>query len=156
MRIEFRNAITADEVNEIRRAMGWRRNHPEQVQAGLDGSALVVAAYEAGKAVGMARLSWDGGGGAKISDMLIVPEFRSQGLESKLIERVLDFLREKLKPGFGIQVDIRAWGNQAAQYEGLGFVFSTPQMRGTPMHICLTDQIELTDRLFKQCGYAEK
>lgn len=72
-----------------------------------------------------------------------------------MITRIFDFLRSRLKPGFGVQVDVRAWNNQEF-YESLGFQVSTPQRRGVPMHICLTDQIELTDAMFKQSEFGTK
>jgi GNAT superfamily N-acetyltransferase len=150
--IKYKDTITANEVNTIRKSMGWRQDNPEQLQAGLDGSAMVVAAYDGDKAAGMARLIWDGGGGAAIYSLLM-PEYRGNGIEEELITRILDYLRGKLKLGYGIQIDIRAWGGQVPLYEGLGFVVSTAERRGVPMHVCLTNQIELTDKMFGQMGY---
>lgn len=154
MEIVYKNEITHEDANAIRESVGFRRIHPEQLAASLDGSALVVAAYDGQRAVGMARLIWDGGSVALIHDMIVMPEYR--GIESELITRVLDFLRSKLKPGFGIQVDVRAWSSQKELYENLGFRVSTPEQRGTPMQNCLTDHIELTDSMFRQCGSGEK
>ena len=156
MYVVYKNTITADEVNTIRKSMGWRQILPEQLQAGLDGSALITAAYEENKTIGMARLSWDGGYSAVISDILIIPEYRNKGIENKLITNILDFLRNQLKSGFGIQVDIRAWNNDEALFESLGFQVSKKEQRGVPMHICLTNQIELTDAKFKQIEFSEK
>lgn len=156
MDLIYTNTITADEVNAIRKSMGWRQNHPEQFQDSLNGSTLIVAAYKEGKAIGMVRLIWDGGEVAVIPNILILPEYQMQGIENEMLSRIFDFLRSKLKPGYGIQVDIRVWNNQEPYYERIGFQASTPQRRGTPMHICLTNQIELTDAIFKQCGFSEK
>ena len=61
MNLTYTNTITADEVNAIRASVGFRQIHPEQVQAGLDGSTFIVAAREGDKIAGMARLIWDGG-----------------------------------------------------------------------------------------------
>lgn len=155
MNIIYKNSITVDEVNAIRKSIGWRQISPEQMQSSIDGSALIVSAYEKDRAIGMARLSWDGGYGATISDVIIVPEYGHKGIENKLITYILDFLRNKLKPGFGIQVDIRAWNNQEELYENLGFQISTKEQRGIPMHICLTNQIELTDSMFKQMEFSK-
>lgn len=156
MNITYTNTIAADEVNSIRASVGFRKDHPEQVKAGLDGSSLIVAAYDQDKIVGMARLIWDGGSVALIHDILVVPEYQMQGIETEMITRIFGFLRAKLRPGFGIQVDVKAWNNQEQFYESLGFQVSTPQRRGVPMHICLTDQIELTDAMFKQCEFSTK
>lgn len=152
MNVTYKHSITPDEINALRDAVGFRQIDPEQVAAGLAGSARVAAAVDNGQTVGMARLIWDGGGVALVTDMIVRPDCQSQGIEAQLVERLLDYLRGQLKPGFGIQVDVRAWEDQEPIYEGLGFAVSTPERRGTPMQICLTDHIELTDQRFKQCG----
>jgi len=136
--------------------MGWRQNHLEQIEAELKGSALVVAAYENSVAIGAVRLMWDGGGTAVIPSILVAPEHQNRGVEQELLTRVFSFLTEKLKPGFGIQLDIRVWGNQKPVYENLGFQVSASEQRGIPMHICLTNQIELTDAMYKQMDFADK
>lgn len=156
MKITYKNEITRENLNSIRAAVGFRRIHPDQLQASIDGSAFIIAAYDQNRAVGVARLIWDGGFVALIHDILVVPEYQMQGIEAELITHIVDFLNSKLKSGWGIQVDIKVWGHQEKLYESLGFQVSTPQRRGIPMHICLTNQIELTDAMFKQCEFSEK
>ena len=153
MSIIYKNTVSAEEVNCLRKSVGFRQILPEQIRAGLGGSALVVSAYDRSGIVGMARLIWDGGMVALITDVLVLPEYKTNGVERELIERLLDFLRSKLKPGFGIQVDVKVWDNREAVYESLGYQLSANERRGVPMHICLTDRIELTDAQFKQCEY---
>ncbi len=156
MNITYRNSITSEEYNSIRSSVGFRQSHPEQVKAGLDGSAIIISAYDHDKVVGMARLIWDGGGVALLDDILVIPEYHLKGVENEMINRILDFLKDKLKPGFGIQVDVKVWSNQESMYEKLGFQESTPQRRGVSMHTCLTSQIELTDAMFKQGEFRTK
>lgn len=155
-KITYKNSITADEINSLRASVGFRQIDQEQLNAGLEGSKFVTAAYDNDKAVGMARLIWDGGGVALLTDVIVSPEYQSQSIEKELVEQALDYLRGKLRPGFGIQVDVRAWERQELIYQDLGFEVSTQERRGTPMQICLTDQIELTDARFGQCGFAKK
>lgn len=156
MNITYTNTVSAEEVNLLRASVGFRQILSEQLNAGLKGSALIVSAYDKSRIVGMARLIWDGGTVALITDVLVLPEYKMQGIEEGLIMRLLDFLRSKLKAGFGIQVDVKAWNGQEEFYENLGFRLSTHERRGIPMHICLTDQIELTDAKFKQCEFCGK
>lgn len=147
MYIIYKNTITVDEVNSIRKAMGWRQILPEQMQENLDRSELIISAYKDEKAVGMATSE---------GTILIVPEYQFQGIEKEFITRIFNFLRKKLKPGYGIQLDISAWNEKQIElYESLGFQISTPEKRGVPMHICLTNQIELTDKMFKQMQFKE-
>jgi len=151
MNIIYKNTITADEVNAIRKSMGWRQNDTEQVQDGLDKDELIISAYDEDIAVGVIT-SRNGG----MTGPWITPEYQFQGIENELIIRIFDFLRSKLKPGQGISIGVSAWNEkQIALYENLGFQISTPELRGIPMHICLTNQIELTDKMFKQMEFKE-
>ena len=154
MNISYRNTITVDESNAIRKSMGWRQIHPEQAQANLDGNAITIAAYSEEQAIAMVGLRWSGGSFANMH-VLLNPQYQNQGIEEELTARIFDFLRGKLKPGFGIQVDIYVRGGQEPLYENLGFKLITPENRGIPMQICLTDQVEITDKMFKQMAYKE-
>ena len=156
MGIIYQNTITADEVNFLRASVGFRQIDSEQIKAGLDGSAFIIAAYVQDRIVGMSRLIWDGGMVALIPDVLVLPEYQMKGIEREMVTRLLNFLRGKLKPGFGIQVDVKVWNHQETLYESLGFQISTQERRGVPMQICLTDQIELTDEKFNQCEFYGK
>lgn len=68
MKITYTNTITEEDVNFIRAAVGFRRILPEQLKASLEGSAFIIAGYDQNRAVGMARLIWDGGPVALIHD----------------------------------------------------------------------------------------
>ena len=83
----------------------------------------------------MAHLIWDGGMTALITDLIVLPEHQNRGIEAEIIRRILSFLQNQLHPGFGIQVDVRAWGNQKTLYRELGFEISTQERRGIPMQI---------------------
>jgi len=154
MNIIYKNTITVDEYNAIRKSMGWRRIHPEQAKKNIAGNILIMTAYDEWKAVAMAGLNWNGGSFASMS-LLLNPQYLNQGIEKELTSRIFDFLHSKLKPGFGVQVDIYVRSGQERLYENLGFQLITPENRGVPMQICLTDQIELTDKMFGQMEYKE-
>jgi len=153
--IIYKDTITADEFNAIRKSMGWRQHHPEQAQSDIDGNALVIAAYDGDKAIAMAGLRWNGGSFA-VMNVLLNPEYQNIGIEQDFSTRIFDFLRSKLKPGFGIQIDINVCAGQETLYENLGFKYSTPENRGIPMFTCLSNQIEITDKMFKQMAYKEE
>jgi len=140
--IIYKNQISAEDVNKLRTSIGFSQLDKRQIESGLEGSQLVIAAYEE-KVVGMARLLWDGGAVAFILDLMVLPEYKKTNLEKDMVMQILEYLHSKLQPGFGIQVDVKAWKSQISLYDSLGFVESTWQGRGRPMHICLTDQIEL-------------
>ena len=135
--------------------MGWRQIHPEQQQANIDGNALTIAAYDGNTAVAMAGVRWSGGSFANMN-VIMNPAYQDRGIEKELVTQIFDFLRGKLKPGFGIQFDMNVRSGQESLYEALGFIYATPENSGVPMRICLTDQIELTDKMFKQMDFQEE
>lgn len=150
MEITYSNTITAENASSIRESAGLQRIHPEQLRAGLDKSALITAAYDQGRAIGMARLIWDGGFAATICDIIVSKEYNNCGIETELTKQIIDFLKSRLKPGFGIQVDARTRNGQEKLLEKLGFQVCTPQRRGTPMQLCLGVPAALTDAGFRQ------
>ncbi len=151
MGIAYQNSITPDEVNFLRASIGFRQIDPKQIGAGLKGSSRIVSAYDSTQVVGMARLIWDQGGVALLTDVIVLPRYQNQGIEEEMVSQILAFLESALEPGFGIQVDVRAWSSQEAFYHTLGFQASALERRGLPMQICLTNQIERTDARFGQC-----
>lgn len=156
MEIRYTNSVNTDEFNYIRASVGFRQFHPEQAKAEIEGSTLMIAAYDKDKIIGMTRLLWSGGVSASIF-VFVIPEYKLNGIEDEMIKIIFNYLQDKLKYGFGIQVDINAFNkNQIELYENLGFKISTAEQRGVPMHICLTNQIEITDKIFKQMEFSEK
>lgn len=152
MSLEYRNTITVKEVNQLRKSVGFRQLNEEQLKRSLEGSAFIVSAYD-DIAVGMARLIWDTGSTGMITDLLVHKEYRNKDIEERLITMILEFLKEQLKPGFGIQIDIKGWDSHLEALRTIGFIESSVEKRGHSMHICLTKEIELTDKKYKQCGF---
>lgn len=50
MEIIYTNTISEESVNSIRATVGFRKIHPEQLQASFDGSAFIIAAYDQNQA----------------------------------------------------------------------------------------------------------
>ena len=61
MAITYTDALTAEEFNALRTAVGWAALHPDQASASLRGSAYLLSARDGDRAVGMARGVSDGG-----------------------------------------------------------------------------------------------
>ena len=149
MAIEYRCEITAEEYNAIRKAMGWRQYHPQQAQANVAGNTLNVVAFDLGVAVAIAGLRYNGGSMA-VLNLIIDPAFRGRGIEKELTDRVFAWLQAQLGPGHSVQVDTFAPLGQEDVYTEAGFQVCTGEMRGTPMYVCLSNQIEITDQMFGQ------
>jgi GNAT superfamily N-acetyltransferase len=121
MNTTYVNSITAEYYIALRESAGWKYIHPEQAAAGLEGSAFIVAAKDGAKTIGTARLIWDGGYSAYITDVVVFPDYRGQGIGTEMMKRILEFLRSKMKPGFKIAVYLLAAKGQEGFYERFGF-----------------------------------
>ncbi|MDR0946523.1 MAG: GNAT family N-acetyltransferase [Ruminococcus sp.] len=137
MNITYRNTITVEDYNTLRKSAGWKPIHAEQAAAGLTGSALIVAAADGMKTIGTARLVWDGGYAALIKDVLVLPEYQGQGIGTEMMNCIMNFLREKLKPGYSIQIDMMAAFSKEGFYEKFSFTSRPRENRGAGMDMWL-------------------
>jgi len=140
MNIAYTNNISVEDYNALRLSAGWMTINPEQAQAGLDGSAFIVAANDGDKVVGTARLVWDGGYAALIKDVLVLPEYQGKGIGKHMMEQIISYLKQQMKPGWGIAVNLMAATGKEGFYEKFGF-FSRPRNnRGAGMDMWLTKE----------------
>jgi len=131
--ITYTNCIFVDDYNFLRASAGWQTIHPEQAEAGLLGSAFIVAAKDGNLTVGTARLVWDGGYAAFIKDVLVLPEYQGQGIGTAMVTKILDYLKSSLKPGYSVQVDLMSAKGKEGFYEKLGFTARPCENRGAGM-----------------------
>lgn len=131
--ITYTNSITVKDYNILRVSAGWNSIHPVQAEAGLRGSALVIAANDGNRTVGTARLVWDGGYAALVKDVLVLPEYQRQGIGTAMMTRIMEYLRSNLKPGYGIQVDLMSAQGKEGFYERFGFAVRPRENRGAGM-----------------------
>ena len=61
----------------------------------LRGSTLVAGAFSDGKIIGIARAISDGCSDAYIQDVVVSPDFRGQGIGRRLIETLVDNLKNR-------------------------------------------------------------
>lgn len=139
MRIVYTGDISTEDYNMLRVSAGWPALHPEQTQASLKGSALVIAAKDGERTVGTARLIWDGGCAALIKDVIVLPEYQGQGLGTAMMKKIMDYLRSKLKPGYGVQIDLMAARGKEAFYRKLGFSVRPSENRGAGMDLWISN-----------------
>ena len=137
MNIFYANDISVEDYNALRQSAGWGAVNPEQAEASINGSTFVIAAKDSGKTVGTARLLWDGGNAALIKDMLVLPEYQGKGIGSEMMERILSYLKERMKPGWGVSIDLMSAIDKEGFYEKFGFVIRPRERRGAGMDLWL-------------------
>lgn len=122
MNITYVNTVSADDCNKLRDSAGWPQMHRDQIETGLKNSAFIVAAKDGENTVGMARLVSDGGYVVFIVDVLVLPEYQRKGIGKTMMEKIMEYIRGKLKDGYCIQVDLMAAKGKEGFYEKFGFI----------------------------------
>ena len=140
MNITYTNKVSVEDYNALRLSAGWMAINPEQAQAGLNGSTYIIAANDGDKTVGVARLVWDGGYAALIKDVLVLPDYQGKGIGKHMMEQMISYLKEQMKPGWGISVDLMAAIGKEGFYEKFGFVPRPRNNRGAGMDMWLTKE----------------
>ena len=138
MNITYTNTISVEDYNVLRVFAGWSEVNPEQAQSGLNGSTFIIAAKVDGKAVGTARLLWDKGNSALIKDMLVLSEYQGMGIGTEMMNRILSYLKENMKLGWGVSIDLMSAIGKETFYKKFGFVKRPRDRRGAGMDLWIT------------------
>ena len=136
-RLEYRGAIEPEEYCRLRKAVGWSAIRLEQAAQGLAGSAYVAGCYEGEVAVGSARLLWDGGYTAYLTDVMVLPAYQSQGAGTRMVEDCLAFLRAQMRPGWRFKVHLLAGRDKEGFYQRFGFCQRPNENAGPAMDMWL-------------------
>jgi len=122
MNITYTNSVSAEDCNKLRNSAGWPQMHSDQIETGLKNSTFIVAAKDSDTIVGMARIVSDGGYVYFIVDVLVLPEYQRKGIGRNMMKKIMDYVRDNLKDGYCIQVDLLAAKGKEEFYEDFGFI----------------------------------
>ena len=127
--------ITPAEYMEMRKAVGWGLFPLEEAQAGLSNSLIwCIRDNGTGSPVGLGRVIWDHGYVMYIADIIVIPEYQGKGLGRVLMEQVMDFIHEQLKPGYRFMVSLSSAKGKEEFYKKFGFVVRPNEEVGPGMH----------------------
>lgn len=121
MMIEYVNSISPEEYLELRKKVGWCEFPLEEAAAGINNSYMVLCARDNGRAVGVMRLLWDEGYIAFLSDVMVDPEYQGRGIGKVLIESSIQKIKNDIKPGYKVKLNLMAAKGKEAFYEKFGF-----------------------------------
>jgi len=92
-------APTPDEYGRLRASVGWNELQGDGVRAGLSGSLFAVVLERDGEAVGCGRVVGDGGIYFYVQDVIVLPELQGRGWGARIMEAVMRYLDEAVRPG---------------------------------------------------------
>ena len=130
------DSITPEEYMKLREAVGWGLFPLEEAEAGLSNSYIwCLRDNEAsGQPIGIGRVIWDHGYVMYIADIIVVPKYQGNGLGRVIMEHVVDFIHEQLKPGYRFMVSLCSAKGKEEFYKKFGFVVRPNDDVGPGMH----------------------
>jgi GNAT superfamily N-acetyltransferase len=130
------DSITPEEYMKLREAVGWGLFPLEEAQAGLSDSYIWCLRDNdaSGQPIGIGRVIWDHGYVMYIADIIVIPEYQGNGLGRVIMEQVMDFIHEQLKPGYKFMVSLCSAKGKEEFYKKFGFIVRPNDDVGSGMH----------------------
>ena len=130
------DSITLEEYMKLREAVGWGLFPLEEAQAGLSNSYIWCLRDNdaSGQPIGIGRVIWDHGYVMYIADIIVIPEYQGNGLGRVIMEKVMDFIHEQLKPGYKFMVSLCSAKRKEEFYKKFGFIVRPNDDVGSGMH----------------------
>jgi ribosomal protein S18 acetylase RimI-like enzyme len=91
-------APSPDEYLSLREAAGLKPVEREAARRGLSNSLYAISVVHDGRLIGTGRVIGDGGLYFYIQDLIVHPEFRGEGLETCIMDKLMEFLHESAPP----------------------------------------------------------
>ena len=136
--ITYSEYITPEEYMDLRKKAGWMQFPLEEAKNCVENAYMVLGVRDEGKAIGAVRLLWDGGYVAYLSDVVVDPAYQGQGIGRKLVEAVIKRIKDDMKPGWKVKLNLNAAKGKEPFYEKFGFRVRPNEEAGAGMDQWLT------------------
>lgn len=83
----------AADYNRLRKAVGWGEYREDVISDSLPHSLYCICALIDEQVIGMARIIGDAGMVYYIQDVIVLPEYQRQGIGTRMMERIMDYLQ---------------------------------------------------------------
>lgn len=94
LQFEFNLPIQPKSLCDLREAVGWNRMEQEYGDPALS-SFYHIAVYDADRLIGYVDCVSNGVTDAYIQDLMVHPDYQNRGIGTKLMNRMLSYLKEK-------------------------------------------------------------
>ena len=114
------DTLTLKEYKELIDLLGWKKASDRLIEISLKNSMTEKYVID-NEIIGMARLITDGGYAGLIMDVIVKPDYQSQGIGTKMINRLLERVKENLEEGEEVMLQLLAAPGKVDFYKKFGF-----------------------------------
>lgn len=116
----YENRLNIEDYILLRTSVGWNLFDSEQMNAAIQNSLYTVAVVHEEQIIAMGRLIGDGMY-YLISDIIVKPEYQKCGIGSKVIDMILEYVKENTPAGGRSSVQLIAEKGKEEFYIKKGF-----------------------------------
>lgn len=114
------NVLDYEDYFRLRESVDWINFSKEQAQDAINNSLYTVIAIDSSQTVGMGRLIGDGMY-VMIVDIVVAPNYQKQGIGSKIMGMLINFVYKKMPIGGRCSIQLIAEKGKESFYEKNGF-----------------------------------
>ena len=129
------NMLTVTDFLRFRELAGWNGVTQKQGEMALKATLLSITVVYQGQVIGIGRLIGDGQIMCYIQDVVVLPEFRNQGIGRAIMQRLIAFVESVGIPHTTVRVGLFSAKGKEGFYENLGFYTRPNHNRGAGMEL---------------------
>lgn len=123
--------ITVDEFIDLRSSVGWSVPEKEAIAIGMEYTLFSVCIERDGQLIGYGRVIGDKGFTAYIQDVIVKPAFQKQGVGSKLMSIIMNYIKDNY--GRGAYIGLMASKGKEEFYKRFAFIERPNEQFGAGM-----------------------
>ena len=121
MDITFGHSLSIEQYNGLRRSVNFTEIAPRLASISLQNSLYLCVALVNDEPIGMTRLVGDGGYSFFICDVVVHPNYQSQGIGRMLITNTLDYIESLVNEDETVMINLMSAYDKEKFYQRLGF-----------------------------------
>lgn len=114
------DSLTLKEYKELIDLLEWKKSSDRLIELSLKNSMTEKYMIDE-EIIGMARLVTDYGYAGLIMDVIVKPDYQNQGIGTKMINRLLERVKENLEDGEEVMLQLLAAPGKIDFYKKFGF-----------------------------------
>ncbi len=120
-KLVVKDKVSVEEFIKLRNSVGFQSLDNKQAEKVLKNTAHITAVYYENTAVGFARLLFDYGTDAYLTDVIVSPKCQGMGIGRIILEDIIKFLKENKTGNVRIACSLYANKGKEEFYEKFGF-----------------------------------